>query len=209
MKLLKPAHLRTVAVGVGFAIVATFGLAGPAQADERPSGTAIAIEKAVEDANQAPAAENDAVSLPANGDDSATLVSEEGAIEFDLPATGDVEEATDAGVLLVGTGDDTRIAVESTDHGVRALIHLDSEAAPERFEFRVSGDATKLNLNDDGSVDALDADGNAVATAMPAWAVDATGRKVPTHYEVDGTNLVQIVEHRGGGFEYGITADPA
>jgi hypothetical protein len=34
------------------------------------------------------------------------------------------------------------------------------------------------------------------------------GREVPTHYEIDGTTLVQVIDHRGGDWQYGITADP-
>ena len=89
-----------------------------------------------------------------------------------------------------------------------ALIHIDSEVAPARFEFPVSGDVTALTLNDDGSVTATDAAGEIIAVADVPWAVDATGHEVPTHYEVEGTTLIQVVEHRGGNFAYGITADP-
>jgi len=40
------------------------------------------------------------------------------------------------------------------------------------------------------------------------WARDASGRDVPTFYQIDGTTLVLLVEHRGGDWAYGITADP-
>lgn len=40
------------------------------------------------------------------------------------------------------------------------------------------------------------------------WAYDANSKTVPTHYEVNGTKLTQIIEHKNGGFAYGITADP-
>ena len=39
-------------------------------------------------------------------------------------------------------------------------------------------------------------------------AVDAAGRPVATHFEVDGRTLVQIVKHRTRAFAYGVTADP-
>ncbi|MCP9490345.1 MAG: hypothetical protein MSC31_10790 [Solirubrobacteraceae bacterium MAG38_C4-C5] len=31
---------------------------------------------------------------------------------------------------------------------------------------------------------------------------------MPTHYEVDGTTLTQVINHRDGAYEYGVTADP-
>ena len=43
----------------------------------------------------------------------------------------------------------------------------------------------------------------------PPWVVDSHGMSVPTHFEVEGgANLVQIIEHRGGDYTYGIVADP-
>jgi len=55
---------------------------------------------------------------------------------------------------------------------------------------------------------ALNADGAPIAQLATPWARDANGRDVPTRFEIDGTTVVQVVEHRGAGFAYGITADP-
>lgn len=41
------------------------------------------------------------------------------------------------------------------------------------------------------------------------WARDATGRAVPTRYEIRGSTLVQVVEHRGGNVSYPVVADPS
>lgn len=100
------------------------------------------------------------------------------------------------------------ISLEPTAGGLRALITIDSSLAPERYAFPISGSAARLAAVGEGSVIAYDAGGAAIATLAPAWARDATGRAVPTHYELDGTTVAQVVEHRGGGFTYGITADP-
>lgn len=40
------------------------------------------------------------------------------------------------------------------------------------------------------------------------WAVDADGVDVATWYEVRGTTLVQVVDHRGKNVTYPIVADP-
>lgn len=80
--------------------------------------------------------------------------------------------------------------------------------APERYPFPISGDAASLEPTGDGSVIAYNAEGDPIATLAPAWAVDANGLNVPTHYELDGTTVIQVVEHRGSGYAYGITADP-
>jgi hypothetical protein len=46
------------------------------------------------------------------------------------------------------------------------------------------------------------------AMLAPPWARDAQAREVPTHYEIDGTTVVQVVNHRSGVYDYAITADP-
>jgi hypothetical protein len=48
-----------------------------------------------------------------------------------------------------------------------------------------------------------------IATTKAPWATDAAGRSVPTHYELDGDVLVQVVEHQSGEFSYPIIADPS
>jgi len=104
--------------------------------------------------------------------------------------------------------EDTAVAVQSTGAGLRALVAIDSADAPERFRFPVGGDVAAMSVATDGAVLAVDAAGRAVARLAPPWARDADGRSVPTHFELDGLTVVQIVEHRGGGFAYGIVADP-
>lgn len=132
------------------------------------------------------------------------------SLALDGPAEGeDLAPSDDTTSLFKGTGTDTSVALQATEGGVRSLIHIDSPAAPERFEFPLGGDVTSLRLTPDGGAEALAADGKVIALASAPWAVDAVGNSVPTHYEVDGSTLVQIVEHRGGDFTYGIVADPA
>ena len=46
------------------------------------------------------------------------------------------------------------------------------------------------------------------ASVNVPWAVDTNGTKVPTHFEINGTELTQVIKHKGGNFTYGITTDP-
>lgn len=46
-----------------------------------------------------------------------------------------------------------------------------------------------------------------VAGIAPAWAKDAKGKSVPTHYEVKGNVVTQVVDH-GSQYAYPIVADP-
>jgi len=61
---------------------------------------------------------------------------------------------------------------------------------------------------DDGSVLASRADGTAIGRVAKPWARDANGAEVPTHFEIAGTTLTQIIDHRSGPYAYPIVADP-
>lgn len=86
---------------------------------------------------------------------------------------------------------------------------LDKSAQEKfRFSFRQDEKLLKPKLNDFGAIDLLDLDGNFVAFILTPWAKDATGQSVATHFEVDGSVLVQVVDHLSSRYEYPIAADP-
>jgi hypothetical protein len=92
--------------------------------------------------------------------------------------------------------------------GVRALISISDRNAPTEYRFPVQVPAGgAIELVDDGSVEIYDANGVTSFVAAPAWARDATGRAVPTSYRIEGTTLVQIVDHRQ--FTHPVVADPS
>ncbi len=45
-----------------------------------------------------------------------------------------------------------------------------------------------------------------VAGVAPAWALDASGQPVPTRYRIEGTTLVQVIDHHGAA--YPVVGDP-
>ncbi|MTB89670.1 hypothetical protein H9L21_14160 [Aeromicrobium senzhongii] len=50
--------------------------------------------------------------------------------------------------------------------------------------------------------------GEPVAAIEKPWAVDANGVEVATRYVTDGSNLVQVVDHRQADIAFPVTADP-
>ena len=113
----------------------------------------------------------------------------------------------------------TDATVQATDDGFRihTVIH-DGAFAPTRYDHQVTiPSGTHLVLIDDlpsehksarpGGALILDAQDHLVAGFAPPWAVDAHGGAVPTHYELDGTTLVQVVDHHAG-MAYPVVADP-
>lgn len=151
------------------------------------------------------------VSIPADANTPVTLASTDPAVPdltVTLPSLTGTDEArqADDGTIVYTSDDDASIAVQPLADGTtRFLSILENKDATERFEYRFEG--TDLRLQTDGSVLAY-VNGASVGAVAPAWAFDAAGTAVPTHYEVDGDILTQVVDHTSGSFEYPITADP-
>lgn len=178
-----------------------------------PDTVLSAIEEAVEDqgiSTNAPPSDATSVDLPETGSQDAEAVGDTGTLTMGIPADGaDLSDGDAHTSLFEGDSPEASIAVQSTEDGMRALIHIASASAPERYEFPIGGDVTELVPLANGEVEALNAEGEVVATAATPWATDANGVDVPTRYEIDGTRLTQVVEHRSGNFTYGIVADPS
>jgi hypothetical protein len=201
---------------LGITIAATLGGASGAQASQALSApvalqsghTAAAINEAVAAQGTSPVASNSDVSIPSTGSGIVTLDGAgAGDVEIDLPARGVADEVAKT-TVFDATDPGAQIAVQPTADGVRALVVINSAQAPQRYPFPLRGDVVRLDQQPDGSVNGYDADGRVFMQIAPAWARDAAGRSVPTHYEIAGTTLTQVVEHRGGNYAYGITADP-
>ena len=208
-------HARSV-LG-GFVAAGALALTPGAALADATDTTVKQLNKAVAAEGTAPAAPNPDVSIPSNGTGLVTLggpeisgevVIDRPEVTVDLPARGAAEQ-TGSTAVFNSTVPGADIAVQPTAKGVRALVAIDSAEASERYPVTLRGDVARLESQADGSVRAYDADGELIATIAPAWARDRNGRDVPTFYEIEGTTLVQVVKHRGGGFAYGITADPS
>ena len=111
---------------------------------------------------------------PAEAEDPVVLETPSGTLEFETPGEGDGHEQAD-GLTTVFAGEDdaSYVAVQPVETGVRALVVLEDASAPREFDFPVTGDVADLRVEADGSVLALDAEGNPLATAAAPWAVDA------------------------------------
>lgn len=155
-----------------------------------------------------PVARNPDVSIPSTG--TGTVIAGDplsSHVSVRLPAAEKVGQRGSTR-LFDGSEPATTVAVQTTEQGLRALVHLESADAPERYPFTLGGDVVRMQQNPDGSVSAYDADDRRVTRIAPSWARDAEGRDVPTSYEIYGTTLVLVVKHHGGNWAYGITADP-
>ena len=106
--------------------------------------------------------------------------------------------------------DQTATAVNPlTDGGVQLLVTIGSPTSPTRYDFPVTlPPRAHLRLTDDGGAQVTLGDGRLAAMIPAPWAVDARQRRVPTHFEVHGTSLVQVVDHTSVDVAYPVVADP-
>lgn len=174
-----------------------------------PSNATPDFEAAVQQAGQPAGVKSNAhVSVPQNAASAVSVIAADGSqLRFRIPAQGAAHVRGDT-VVFDGSSAGNTVAVQRTLDGVRALVGIAALVAAERYAFAVSGDATSLVLQHDGSVLASRADGTAIGRVEIPWARDANGATVPTHYEIAGTTLTQVIDHRSGPYAYPIVADP-
>ena len=100
-------------------------------------------------------------------------------------------------------------AVIPTQMGVQILTSIMSVDAPTRYDYEITLDEGQRLELANGGVVLLSADGSVVAAAAPPWAKDASGKDIPTRYEVAGRTLTQIVDHvKVADTAYPVVADP-
>jgi hypothetical protein len=167
---------------------------------ESPSGTITA------DAGTAD------VSIPSDPDESIQVVDGGDTVRIGLPDLdlGDAELDPAGDLVLYPSGDDDAgVTVEAVEGGgLRTTIVVGGPNAPTRYRFQVGVEAGSILMPDgSGGIVALSPSAEELLRVSPAWAYDADGRAVPTHFELDGSlGVVQVVEH--GGFTYPVLADP-
>lgn len=104
-------------------------------------------------------------------------------------------------------------AVTVSDAGnVRVHSLIGDRSASEEFSYSFPG-VDSIILDSETGVAFLfayvEGEPELVGGVDAPWARDANGAEVPTHFEVEGNVLTQVVEHKSGEFAYPITADPA
>ncbi|WP_052521233.1 hypothetical protein [Agreia bicolorata] len=114
-----------------------------------------------------------------------------------------------SGSLIYGTDGSYDYAFTGPGHALNAGYAVINDAsAPTEYRFNVAVDGAPATLElTEGSVAIKDAAGTTVNVINPAWAVDASGASISTSFSLDGSTLVQHVEHAGAA--YPVVADPS
>jgi hypothetical protein len=148
------------------------------------------------------------VEIPRDSDDAVTASADGTSISLDIPARGTSATRVGGTVVYRGGTDASDLAVQAIPDGVRALVSINDASAPRTYEFPLSGDVARVDQNPDGSLILFDSAGNDLGTVDAPWALDANGNSVPTHFEVDGTTVVQVVDF-SSQTAFPVTADPS
>jgi len=151
------------------------------------------------------------VSVPRNASDGVNIGVSGTTISVQLPdaASASGAVALDTGAITYPSATSVANTVVPTDSGAQLLTTLSSADAPTSYSYDIaSTDGSTVAVADDGSALVIAPSGEVVLRAEAPWAVDARGKAVPTHYEIDGNKLIQVVDHTEGDYAYPIVADP-
>ncbi|WP_148272799.1 hypothetical protein [Microbacterium testaceum] len=213
--------MRRMATAMVLVGVCVAGGMTPAFADEAPDGV---LEAIVADTAPARIQGDDLVAqvgdvraeIPVDSEEPLTLQSGNGPeISITLPrGDGDEDEPAreGSGAVSHDLGDGSRIVPAIRSNGiVQILSVLHDAGAPTSFDYDVAvGTGGSLVAAADGGVRLLDAAGEEAASVAAPWAVDASGKQIPTHFVLGQNRLTQIVDTTSVvDVQYPVVADPA
>lgn len=123
----------------------------------------------------------------------------------DDPAEAEIEDDV---VYYAHDNGSSSVPLPKEDGSLQVVTTIESSDSPTRFDYTFTGDIGEIEVLEDGFVVLRDAAGEFVGGSLPAWAVDANGSAVPTHYEINGSTLTQVVSHTAQDVAYPVIADP-
>jgi hypothetical protein len=181
---------------------ATDVLGGLAPVDTEGGGSSV-VDATVGDVD---------VLVPRDPSDPMHLESGDVSLAITLPFSGqsaDAERLTRGLVSYDNHNDSTTAVGVKADGSVQMTTTVESGAAPAEFSYGLDvPESATLSTTAEGGVVIRDSDGAYLASVAPAWAIDAQGKEVPSRYRIEGTTLIQEVDHGDRGVAYPVVADP-
>lgn len=176
-----------------------------ASAEEQPSTVDAIAAVAPEALDNVASSSTD--ELPATSAGTITADALDLTVELPFPEAG-APAQYDSGVAWYDNeNSSSTIPLIKEDGSLQVLTVIDDPEAPTRYAYNLDlPDGSTASL-DDGLVTIINADGSFGGGVAPAWALDADGNPVLTHYELDGSTLTQVIEHDDAS-AYPIVADP-
>ena len=122
---------------------------------------------------------------------------------------GNAKVAKENSVVYKDYQENTDVVVQALKGSIRILTILNDADAPTEYAYDINVPiGGHMEKSKDGSIIILDENEKFIGGFAEAWAIDKDGKKIPTHYEIRGNTLVQIVEHLSTNVSYPIVADP-
>lgn len=151
-----------------------------------------------------------AVSVPVAAADGISLG---GTVKIGLPFAQRADDAAQsplAGVVAYDNNNgSTTVPLIQTDGIVQITTVIENAQAPKRYDYPVDvPSGASLVQDPEGVVAVVAADGSPLRVFGKAWAKDANGNPVPTHYEVHGRTLTQVIEFNQHTV-FPVVADPS
>lgn len=196
---LQPTH--TLAAITVAALITSAGVSGAAVADSNDPAEILGEAEAIALGASTPSDAEAPTLQEIGGETSVTLNS------IDLTVTMDGTDAAtvyEADQYAIAEADSVTYAVSFPEEGATRFSALLDGPAFENPQWTFES-GTQLLLLDDGSVTLSDGVDFLGGIATP-WAVDAQGQSLPTHYEIDGSTLTQVVDTSTAMFP--VVADP-
>jgi hypothetical protein len=140
--------------------------------------------------------ESGTVEVPVNPADGLSLGD---SVSIGLPFAQQASDAADSQVPGVVAYDNkngsTTVPLLKADGAVQINTVIDNASAPKRYDYPIDvPNGASLTRDANGTVAVVAADGAPLRVFGEAWAKDAHGDAVPTHYEVQGNTLTQVVD---------------
>lgn len=152
------------------------------------------------------------VEVPVDPSRPISMSADNTSFEVSLPfasSADDAEAVVDGVVSFDNNNGSSTAPVVKSDGSVQITTVIDRADAPQRYDYGLTIPAGgSASLGSDGTVTILSSDGSFFAGVSAAWAVDAANVAVPTHYELNGATLTQIVDLSGESIAYPVVADP-
>ena len=151
------------------------------------------------------------VEIPGQAQDQIVVTDDDSAssdFTISLPNSGAAQPSSLGGVTYEGSDNSTTTVLPKNDGSVQIVTVLESADAPTDYTYTITGsEGSYLQLQDDGSVALLSADGDWEGGIAAPWAKDANGDAVETSYGVDGNTLTQHVSTTADTV-FPVVADP-
>jgi hypothetical protein len=166
------------------------------------------------DGSYATSSAHTTTSAPANSRGKLAFASTQSAktLTIGLPAEvtqTDAVLASDGSVVYGSDSGASSIVVQGFTNGVRISTTLASKDAGTSFSYPLDlKKGSRIDVQANGSVLIIGPDGSLLGGLLAPWAKDRNGVSVPTHYEVHGNSVVQVIDGNPATLAYPVVADP-